>query len=439
MTARKIQQLVPSNFYVIATDGFIWEPDYDSRKRILKKSAIPDKLDLRKEIKQQSALASKIIIATDNDPSGDFIAWSLAKYLPGKQLFRSVLQSITKSGILRLTQNAVEFDQSKLLYKLENRFFIQQVWKQRFPGYSMKEAATIALKAHQTYSTFRTENGNVFKTNKPVSCSIGDKLILQQSPDKIEYLNKLPLSTFDVVTDIFRVLDLNSYFEAQDILNQLFHKTYPDSGESLISYPRTAAQAYYRNSWQRLQDQWVHFESLDSFRPNFMQSVIDNAEAHESIHPYDLRISPQMVSKRVQKPFSEVYKIIYDETIEAISQPEKAVSNYYSNQTDQLFYSNDPLTDSTVEVTSVFTIAEWGRHLYNLGVLRPSGFGAWIDEAIKTGLISIEDGCVLPETLSTADHQKAENFKYLLEELRAVSDKPDLSDETLSEIFACKL
>ncbi len=434
VTARRIQQLVPSHIFVISTDGFIWKPVFDSRKRILKKRAIPEKLDLRKEIKSQAAIASKIIIATDSDPSGEFIAWSLANYLPGKSLMRGFLQSISKTGIRNTIQNAFQLDENTLLFKLQNRYLIQQFWNHHIPHHSMKEAGVIALRNHQRYSTFISESGAIFRTNQPISCKPGEWLTLHTSPDKVEYVTKEPASTFDVVAAIYRELALSSYSEGQELLNQLFHKTYPDGGEGLISYPRTAAKAFFQSSWQRLQDQWVHFDSLDTFKPNFMQSVIESNEAHESIHPYDLRITPQMVSKRVQKPFSDIYKIIYDETITAISQPKKAGSVYSLGK--QLFYTNQLITEPTTEVLPVFTISEWGQQLCSLGVLRPSGFGAWVDEAVDKELISINNGYIHSKMLSPADIQTAVNFKYLLDELRAVSDVPNLSDETLNGIFA---
>ncbi|MEX0662545.1 MAG: toprim domain-containing protein [Balneolaceae bacterium] len=435
MTARRIQQLVPPHIFVIATDGFIWKPAYDSRKKILKKRAIPDKLDLRKEIKQQADIASKVIIATDNDPSGDFIAWSLAKYQSGKPLLRSFVQSISKTDILRMIQNAAHLDENTLLYKLQNRYLIQQVWNQHIPRHTFKEAGTIALKNHQTYSTFRSNNEILFKTNQPISCKPGEWLTLHAA-ESVDYVNKTSLSTFDVVADSYRELTLSSYAEGQKIVNQLFHKTYPDTDEGLISYPRTAAQGFYQTSWQRLQDQWVHFDSLEHFKPDFLQTVIAHNEAHESVHPYDIRITPQMVSKSVQKPFSGMYKIIYDETINAISQPKKAGSTFCLKNRDPLFYSDESLTESTIDVTPVFTVAEWGQHLCNLGVLRPSGFGVWVDEAVDKALISIKNGSISTERLSTAEHQTAEKYHYLLKELNAVSDQPHITDETLSGIFA---
>lgn len=436
MTARKVQRLVPPHIFVIATDGFIWKPVYDYQRRTLKKRAIPDKLDLRNEIKQQATIASKIIIATDSDPSGEFIAWSIAKFLPKKSLFRSFLRSISKTGIQQIIQNAVLLDKKKLLYKLENRYLIQQFWNQHIPRHSMKEAGAIALMNHQAYSTFRSKNGTLFKANQPISCSPDEWLTLHYLSDKTEYVDTAPPSTFDVVPEIFRELELSSYAEAQELLNKLFHKTYPDSGEGLISYPRTAAGGYYRDSWQQLQDQWVHFQPLGSFKPNFMQSILENSEAHESIHPYDIRITPQMVLKRVQKPFSQIYSIIYDETINAISQPEKAGSVYSIENTNQLFYTNQLISEPTTEVLPVNTISEWGQQLCNLGVLRPSGFGNWIDEAVDKELIFIKHGSVSIEELATEDHQTAQHYTVILNKLKAVSDDPTLSDETLSDIFA---
>ncbi len=433
-TARRIQQLVPSHIFVIGTDGFIWKPVYDEKKKTLGKRADPDKLNLRKEIKQQAALASEIIISTDNDPAGDFIAWSLAKYLPGKPLKRSFLQTISKTGVQRLLQNKVEINENKLLHKLENRFLIQQYWKKYIPRHSMKEAGAIALTSHQAFTAFRSKNGTLFKTNQPLACSPDKWLTLRISPDKTEYVIAPPLSTFDVVPEIYRELRLSTYAEAQELLNQLFHKTYPDSHEGLISYPRTAAGGYYQDSWQQLQDQWVHFKPLGSFKPNFMQSILKNDEAHESIHPYDIRVTPHMVSKRVQKPFSQIYKIIYDETIRAISQPKKARSVYSLGK--QLFYTNQRITESTTEVLPVYTIPKWGQQLCETGVLRPSGFGAWVDESVVKGLITINDGYISPKNLSNTDKQTSKRYKNLLESLRAVSDQPELSDETLREIFA---
>jgi DNA topoisomerase IA len=61
----------------LPTDGYLWKPRYNSDTETLTAIADPKKRKLRKELKSISDWAAKIIIATDKDPAGDFIAWSL--------------------------------------------------------------------------------------------------------------------------------------------------------------------------------------------------------------------------------------------------------------------------------------------------------------------------------------------------------------------------
>lgn len=72
--ARHIQQISPSSVYVLATGGFCWHPSYQAKKNTLKAVADPEKRSFRKELSEQAQWANRIIIATDSDPSGDFIA-----------------------------------------------------------------------------------------------------------------------------------------------------------------------------------------------------------------------------------------------------------------------------------------------------------------------------------------------------------------------------
>jgi DNA topoisomerase IA len=51
---RQLQKLVPQHVLVIPTKGYLWMPSYQADKNTLRKAAIPEKLETRNLIREES-------------------------------------------------------------------------------------------------------------------------------------------------------------------------------------------------------------------------------------------------------------------------------------------------------------------------------------------------------------------------------------------------
>lgn len=71
-----------------------------------------DKHKIVDEIKQHSAWADQIFIASDNDRSGEFISWSILEYakIPKAKAARMVMHEITPKAVLKAIENPVAFN-----------------------------------------------------------------------------------------------------------------------------------------------------------------------------------------------------------------------------------------------------------------------------------------------------------------------------------------
>ena len=143
--ARRLKDLVPDSVYVISTGGFLWKPLFDRNSGRLKKKAIADKRPIRNQIREEAKHAVHIIVATDSDPSGDFIAWSLHKDLKSSRIRQGQLTSLTRPAINKMLTEAETTDFRDLHRRLENRFRIKQLWSEFYPGLTMAQAGLHSL------------------------------------------------------------------------------------------------------------------------------------------------------------------------------------------------------------------------------------------------------------------------------------------------------
>lgn len=438
--ARRLEDLVPDSVLVIPTGGFLWKPVFDKKTRTLKKKAIADKLDIRREIRDEAKYAVHIIVATDSDPSGDFIAWSLHKDLKSNRIRRGQLTALTHSAIRKMLISARDIDFQKLHIRLENRFRIRQIWNEQYPDFSMVQAGLNSIFFEPTtIREFKTDTKQLLICRDGINTIIkngGGEIHLNRT-DSNDWMVSEPLSTFDAVSEIATLPGIDTYSKAQSLLQTLFEAVHPESSEGLITYPRTAQRAYFSDHWLDIEHQWIRNRSLNEFMPASLRLIAEADQPHDSIRPVKLDILPSWVESHLPGDIGRAYRVIYRRALRSLSIPKPAGSTFIHEQSGNVLVSDESIRDDSLKITPVVSMAELGHHLCSLGVLRPSRFGQFVDEALKSNWVTQdESGFVYPgKKLRKSTYGNTE-FGAILRDLYTVADNLDLSDETIRYILS---
>jgi hypothetical protein len=375
-------------------------------------------------------------MATDNDPSGDFIAWSVADDLQLENLCRSNLQVLSKSALSDLIKNAALTDSSRLRKRLENRYLIRRMWKHQFPEIDIRSAAAASIfGAPGKFSHFKCGKGNIYSSLQPVNCDFNSQIHATHVNSRQQFQITKPLSTF-------KVLELSaksagfSLVKALENLYRLFETPHPFSDEGLITYPRTGARSFFEGSWQTIRQQWIQQHSLNDFIPESLQKITPGSCAHDSIRPADLNADPGYISKHIPADTGALYSLIHRHTLKAISMPQPVSSMYQSKESGALFMSNCGVMDESIQLRPCLTLSDFGTKMADLGVIRPSGFAAYVEKARHDGFITLTPTFeVNPGGNLAAYEDKAKQFGYILTQLKECADDPKLQPETISAIL----
>jgi len=437
--ARIIQRNATTSVYVISTNGYAWKPTYDAKKHLLQAVADPDQIGFRKELKQQASWAGNVIIATDPDPSGDFIAWSVHKFLKDPSVKRSFIQHLGKRGIERLISKAEVFKPNLMEQRLKNRSLIRYQWKKSGNRPSMDVAALASIFSdHFPFRNFQDQSGKLWRSNRPIRCNPNEWIPLKDQINESEYHTPEPLSTFDLLQLAIEKQLYSSLGNAQESLQQLFTHLLDFSEISLISYPRTAANSFFSETWSELQKQFYKVQTGDEFKPMFIRNIAGSDVAHESIYPLDLGLTPKKVSGELLSTLHDLYKLIHEQTLKAISVPKEKFNAYQSPfHPDVNFYCPDSDSDSSsTELMPVRTIAETGYILNSLGVQSPSSFGKAMDRRQDQNHLHIKGRFVTPGKYLTPYLNNGPEYAEEIGKLNTLSANPDLTSETIRTIIS---
>jgi len=438
--AQIIQEMSPQSVYVIATEGYCWKPRYDAENNQLNAIADPTKASIRKEIKQQAEWANVVIVATDSDPSGDFIAWSVDRYLSTKRVKRGRLQSLSKSGVISMLSELTEIESGHLETRLKNRFLIKSEWFRQKKWPDMQLSGLISVFGRpRTYRHFLGENHQIFKSSEPLQCSSDELIQVNLDQKSTLFAQFLPLSTYDLIPLILNEgLSLN-YNDAQLLLQQLFESSLQDSRISLISYPRTDARGFYTDTWDVMQTQHLKAGLNERLKPRFLRDIANPDTPHESVHPIDLTIKPISIKGELTTQIGKLYELIYNHTVKSLTIP-KPLQFTFSNalMPDLFFYQteNSDLNNDSFSLRPCITVDEIGLELNKLGVLKPSGFGKSLDEWVDRNWIQINSGVVKPGKTILEQIQKGSTLEKILTELNEKADFNSLHPETIKTILS---
>lgn len=430
----------PQSIYVIATEGYCWKPRYDAENNRLNAIADPTKAPLRKEIKQQAEWANTIIVATDSDPSGDFIAWSVARFLSSKRVKRGRLQSLSKSGIISMLSELTEIESAHLEARLKNRFLIKSEWFRQKKWPDMQLSGLISVFGRErTYNHFIGENNHLFKSSEPLRCSADEFIHVTPNQKGTFFAQLLPLSTFDLIPLILNRGYSLSYNDAQLLLQQLFESRIRDSQNSLISYPRTDARGFYTDTWEVMQTQYLKSGLNKRLKPNFLRDIANPETPHESLHPIDLTVKPEFVKGELSTQIGNLYELIYNHTLKSITIPEPLQFTFSNALMPDLFFHQTEMPEingNSISLRPCITIDEIGMEMSKLGVLKPSGFGKNLDEWVDKCWIQIESGIVKPGKTIVEQLQKGSVLGKILTELNQKAEVNSLQPETIKAIIS---
>jgi hypothetical protein len=437
-----LQSVSPQSVYVLATGGYCWHPSYKRSARKLSAVADPEKRSFRKELKEQAQWANRIIIATDSDPSGDFIAWSLARFLKPRPVLRGYLKSLSKNGVRRLIDEVNELQTDLLEDRLKNRFHLLDLWSEQKDLPDMQLAAIASLFGSRHSYTHFAENGNeelIFRASEPVGGLYEEIHTFRKESDEKNWRIELPPSTFDVVEHAYTQSFATGLRDAQSLLNTLFETVLPHSGSSLISYPRTTANGFYSESWDTIRQQFLTISKEIRFKPTFLQNSIDPESPHESIHPLRLSATPETVSGEIHSRLGNLYEWIYNQTLKSIQIPGQVSSSYSSELNPGLYLYpisrfSDPLPEQ-ITVHPVFTISDFGKALNRLGACKPSDFGSKMDEWVYKQWIRIEHDVVKPGNRLKKHLSRASEYRSILTNIQDHLSTEPFSAETVRRIL----
>lgn len=347
---------------IIPTNGFCWKPVYDFKKQKLTYRADPNKRNLRKLLKSKAQWASKIIIATDTDSSGEFIAFTTWKYLKDFDVHRAYLHNLSKKAIEELLNENFPFEH-KNFHPLVNRYIVNNLLendlKQRLGPMVWIKLLTM-MYWHNEY-----RDSNLLKIPKNA---------------------KYPWNTADILEKLS--YSYNSMIEAQKSLNDLFTLIPEDLEHGVISYPRTTAHGYYQSTWVANYQKWILNKPSESFKPEPIWEKVDRNIPHESIQPINTTITPLDVRPLMRKKYYDLYKMIYEHHLQVIQMPDLR-----KKENSDHHYSSKKNSGKSQYVK----LSDYLSFLTKYQAAKPSGYGLLLDRLVNSRWLHIQNGYVSPE------------------------------------------
>ena len=416
---------------VAATAGYSWKPKPDFRKGTLKGIASPELLPVRNRIRLAASRAYRIILAADTDPSGEFIAISLAEELKNKRLYRGYLNLLSPPGVSLCMERALPYKPGATRALL-NRLYVNA---KLLPGLSpiiSRSARTnpsgkgnsplsVVLGKLALYPFFFSERGftrfksdrRYFTSYKPVPSVHGREIetgII--SGDQGFYHIYRPWNTGRFISNFNKSEYQTGHFtRVQEILNWLFTTVPYETGSGLITYPRTHAAGFYRATWQQEYERLICFNPAEAILPVSLWSITPDEAAHEGLRPLSMEITPSDIRPLVRKNIFEAYSLLFEATSAAFRPPVKSNSPVYSDKKGSIFtkeplhiykgnnLSSDDRSESyerALQLAPVSSLDDLIEYLSLHALMPASAIGLTLDTLITDGWIRISGYNVLP-------------------------------------------
>lgn len=429
---------------VMATHGFCWKPKFNWRKNKLEMRAVHDKLSVRKLLKEKAPWAVKVIIATDSDSAGEFIAHSIVKFLKLSNIYRTYLNCLAENSVLESVRNAKQY-QEESYYEMQNRFIIHHYLDKIFANSLgrlawMKLAILDLFHNKNEFSLFRDIHNDTicFYSDNPVPAVYGDFFRIQKNKE-IESVYQIhkPFNTATILEQIKQ--HYKDFTEAQYTLNQCFTYVQKDSKQALITYPRSIECGYYESTWNMEYENWIRKYPSETFAPAAIWPKTPMEVAHEGIHPADSSTTPEIMRPLVRKKMYDLYKLIYEHHQKVITKPEQIFKPCYrlveKDPDNHIFPVDDSINDSLYDATPLVSIQYFLDYMVSTNSLRPSGFGKTLDDLIKTKWLNLEGHSFSPGISCEYVAGKINSFESIRETIALLNDKIHLQDIKRSKLF----
>lgn len=418
---------------VLSTGGFCWYPKFDSQKLKLGKKANPEKREIRKELKQKNSWFNRIVIATDSDPSGDFIAWSVGRYLADNKLYRTQLQLLTNSSLKSRISTAKPISLKNLKQKLENKFIFRHLWDQHF-RISIEDAALASLfQMVNPFFSFSDAKGTLFRSEEPVQTRY------QQSLDKVKigsgYLFPRPHSIYSLLEELTTAPSMKSFEDSSNKIFNLFTARLDRELLHTISYPRTAASGYYESTWKWIETEWIKSQDLEKLLPPSARNIMSITEPHEGLHPINFYQTPETMRGLLKPNLFKIYTLIYNRFMKSITWKPINCLIIEQKKEIRLYPQNDSKVSDSQVITPVWTIESAGQRLCALGAARPANYGKKLDRWISRDLIERDGIYLKPKRIMKYDPELISRTYHILIKAREIIDREDTGKEELKELF----
>ena len=402
--ARIINRFNLPGVEVLATGGFSWQPIWDTKSEQLKPKADPAWVSFRNQLKKKAPWASRVVIATDADPAGSFISYSISRFLKSVPTLRTYIHTLSRDGIQQAIDLASEDSHTDEFEILRNRYLIQQslnrTLRDKLGSNPWSRLVLMYLFEGRIPYTTLVASSSIIKLSKPVELSYNSMLEVRPVTDGSQNLlckTDRPLNTSALLEKLFA--NRGSMKQDQEHLNRLFTTIPDEPGSGLISYPRTSAQGYYAETWALSYQYWIKNNETETFLPRALWDILPIQIPHESLRPINPVIDPATVRPLVRKNLYDIYTIIYNHYIKSISAASiESARKVILIQDGASMYENEIVGDlnRNAVFSTMITISDLLNTMNAYGAARPSGFGKLFDTLIDEKWITCSGISIKP-------------------------------------------
>lgn len=453
---KTIKKFLSSDYYFLSTYGHIIDLPQKEFGIYLRNGKIFSKYVLRNKkfvvfLKKLLKSVDEIIIATDPDREGEFIAWSVSQYLQNKNFYRIRFFEITKKAIIEALKNKTKIDENLVKAQQARRFL------DRIIGYSI---SPLLWKEKIGESAGRVQSAAlrlIVEKEEEIEKFIPEKyyeLIADFDEFKAKYI-KFPRKTSfkerDYLENIKKEIEDEFFIlERKEIKEKIFPKPTPIDTALLqriaflkYKFPSfltmRIAQSLYESgliTYHRTDSFYLSDEFLDKIK-KFLKNYFSypkgkkskfSQEAHEAIRPIYLQRKISRLNQNEQK----LYELIFDYTLASCSKDAilqnkiyylKAKNYIFKTEGEKIIYDgflrffpfktefNDlpeikegeklkpkrlEIIEKQTKPPSRYTEASLIKTMKELGIGRPSTYAYIIEILYKRGYVIKEKNFLKP-------------------------------------------
>ena len=353
---------------VWSSKGYCWRPHYNPKSGRLEKRVNPDQIKDRTELKSLARWTNNIIVATDTDPSGVFLAEAVRSYLKQHSIKRGYLSSLTAEGVARTIRNAEPMLPDDYR-RLERRMKVRRILNRQNELRWIK-LSTLALFRKSSYPLrYVDDKGRCWHLISDDNNSLNSRTV--SNPEQWHPEPAPPPTTLCLLNTARKSQETFSF--AQDNLNHTF--TACATAGFPISYPRTSARGWFTATWNYLTNRMQKEKRVEHLLPAALRTVCPDTYPHDALyvlHPSGH--TPGEVRPELRRDHYLIYKKLYHLTRQALA----SIPNI--------------LPEPETSMNPVITTSGWCHFLDNCFACSPSSIGKVTDQLTEEDFIHLPTG-----------------------------------------------